>query len=112
MRGHFATEISVFPHGWPYYGQTTCLIGCCPLTQQVIFGVFDPSGTKGGAVSGLQMVLEKVYLPSIKNCQNWGELSDKTGQITQRNFFDNCRAFVECLQSKLLCFILILVIKV
>ncbi|KAI0213077.1 Dynein heavy chain 8, axonemal [Lamellibrachia satsuma] len=65
----------------------------------VDFGVFDANHPVGGATTGLGLVLEKVFLSSFKKYQDWGELSNKTGQITLQKFFDNCRAFNDCLQS-------------
>lgn len=73
-----------------------------PIFTQITFGIFDASAPVGGAVTGLEMVLEKVFFTSFKKYKDWGELSDQAGQMTVRNFIDNCRAFVDCLRSKLL----------
>jgi len=70
--------------------------------RQVIFGVFDASSPVGGAVSGLEALLQKVFIASLRKYKDWGELSDQTGQKTVLDFIDSCRSFTDCLLSKLL----------
>jgi len=70
--------------------------------RQLIFGVFDASAPVGGAVTGLEGLLQKVFIASLRKYKDWGGLSDQTGQKTVLDFIDSCRAFSDCLQSKLL----------